>query len=270
MSVNRRHVLRTAAGITVVAAADALAAGCSGAGDHEAGPAATAGTSTPSTSSAGGSTPDAPASGGAGGLPAHLPPEIMQGPGTSNTVALTFHGQGEPPIVRALLREIAAGGASVTVLAVGAWLRAQPELARQVLDGGHELGNHTDNHLAIARLSPQRAFAEINGCAVELKRLTGSIGTWFRPSQTQFSTPTIRAEATKVGYRTVLSYDLDSLDYTNPSGPSVTNTVLARVHPGSIVSMHFGYPSTVAAMPALLDGLRRKGLKAVTMTQLLS
>jgi peptidoglycan/xylan/chitin deacetylase (PgdA/CDA1 family) len=100
--------------------------------------------------------------------------------------------------------------------------------------------------------------------------LTGSIGTWFRPSQTQHSTATIQAQAAKVGYRTCLSYDVDSLDYTDPGPDAIVRNTLSAVGNGSIVSLHFGHPGTVTAMPALLDGLRQRGLRPVTMTEMLS
>jgi peptidoglycan/xylan/chitin deacetylase (PgdA/CDA1 family) len=184
-------------------------------------------------------------------------------------VALTFHGQGEPALVRQLLAELGSGGARGTVLAVGGWLAAQPAMARLILDGGHELGNHTQNHLDIAQMSSGQAFAEIDACAQVLKRLTGSIGLWFRPSQTQHSTPTIRAQARRVGYPTCLSYDLDSLDYTDPGPASVVSATLGAVRNGSIVSLHFGHAGTVTAIPQILDGLRQRGLTAVTMTELI-
>jgi peptidoglycan/xylan/chitin deacetylase (PgdA/CDA1 family) len=199
-----------------------------------------------------------------------LPAEVGTGPRDRPNVALTFHGQGDPKLVDQLLAELASGGARVTVLAVGSWLAAQPDMARRILDGGHELGNHTQNHLAIADMAANQAFTEINTCAQTLKRLTGSIGTWFRPSQTQHATPTIEAQATRVGYPTCLSYDVDSLDYTDPGPAKVVQNTLSAVGNGSIVSLHFGHSGTVTAMPELLDGLRRQGLQPVTMTELMS
>ncbi len=103
-----------------------------------------------------------------------------------------------------------------------------------------------------------------------LKRLTGSIGTWFRPSQTQHATPLIQAQAAKVGYPTCLSYDLDSLDYTDPAPAAVVTTVAKSIGNGSIVSLHFGHATTVAAIPQILDHLRQRGLRPVTMTELMS
>jgi peptidoglycan/xylan/chitin deacetylase (PgdA/CDA1 family) len=226
-------------------------------------PAVLAGCSAPRTVA--GPVPSAPPAPSAAALPA----EIASGPRDAPRVALTFHGQGEPALVRKLLTELASGGARVTVLAVGSWLDAQPALARLVLDGGHELGNHTQNHLAIADLGADRALAEIQGCADRLTRLTGSIGTWFRPSQTQHATPLVESLAARVGYRTCLSYDVDSLDFTDPGPAAIVRNTLRSVRGGSVVSLHFGHAGTVEAMPELLDGLRQRGMTAVTMTELM-
>ena len=257
--MDRRRALRAAA-----AAAGALyVAGCD---SRPGAPALSSAAPSPSVPAAG---PAATASGPPSAT-VPLPAEVLNGPRDRPNVALTFHGQGEPGLVRELLAVLAAQHTSVTVLAVGSWLVAQPALAKQVLDAGHELGNHTQNHAAIATMSADQAYGEIDACAQQLKKLTGSIGTWFRPSQTQYSTPLIRAQATRAGYRTCLSYDLDSLDYKDPGVNVIVNTTLGAVRNGSIVSMHFGHAGTVTALPRVLDGLRQRGLRPVTMTELVS
>jgi peptidoglycan/xylan/chitin deacetylase (PgdA/CDA1 family) len=195
---------------------------------------------------------------------------VVRGPADRPNVALTFHGQGDAGLVRQLLAELDRDGTQVTVLAVGSWLGQQPAMAKLVLDGGHELGNHTQNHGDLTKMPATQTFAEIDTCAQELKRLTGSIGVWFRPSATQYSTATIRAQAARVGYPTCLSYDVDSLDYRDPGPAAIVRTTLQAVRNGSIISLHFGHPGTVAAMSELLDGLRQRGLRPVTMTELVS
>jgi peptidoglycan/xylan/chitin deacetylase (PgdA/CDA1 family) len=196
--------------------------------------------------------------------------EIVHGPRTHPRVALTFHGQGDPAIARAILDEAERGGAHVTVLAVGSWLDEHPDLARRILDGGHDLGNHTLRHLDINALSEAEADAEIRGCAERLRRLTGSIGTWFRPSRTAHASPLVARLARGAGYPHVLSYDVDPLDFTSPGAPAVTRRITGEVRNGSVVSLHFGYADTVAALPAVLEDLNRRGLRAVTTTELLS
>jgi peptidoglycan/xylan/chitin deacetylase (PgdA/CDA1 family) len=183
-------------------------------------------------------------------------------------VALTFHGDGPTALATALLTEAERAGARVTVMAVGRWLGEYPQLARRVLDGGHELGNHTEHHIAIDTLSADAAYAEIEDCAARLAKLTGSRGRWFRPSQAQHATATVRAAAARAGYPTVLSYDLDSLDYTDPGANAVVHNVLSAVRVGDVVSMHLGHRGTVEALPAILDGLHTRGLRAVTAGEL--
>jgi peptidoglycan/xylan/chitin deacetylase (PgdA/CDA1 family) len=202
-------------------------------------------------------------------FPAH-PAQLTHGPRTHPRVALTFHGQGDPATARALLGEAERAGARVTVLAVGTWLDAHPDLARRILDGGHDLGNHTLRHLDINVMSEADAEAEITGCADRLRRLTGSIGTWFRPSRAPRASPLVERLAQRVGYPHVLSYDVDSLDFTSPGAGAITRKVLHEIRNGSVVSLHFGYADTVAALPALLEELNRRGLLAVTTTELFS
>lgn len=197
------------------------------------------------------------------------PAQISHGPRDRSRVALTFHGQGEPSVARALLGEAERHGARVTVLAVGNWLDEHPDLARRILDGGHDLGNHTQRHLDINAMSEDEAAAEITGCAERLRRLTGSIGTWFRPSRATRASPLVETLARRAGYPHVLSYDVDSLDFTSPGAPAVARNILGEVRGGSVVSLHFGYADTVAALPAVLDELDHRGLRAVTTTELI-
>ncbi|MGV9882347.1 polysaccharide deacetylase family protein [Streptomyces sp. NPDC003006] len=199
-----------------------------------------------------------------------LPAQIAHGPRSRPEVALTFHGQGDPATAKALLTEAERAGAKLTVLAVGGWLDAHPGLARRILGGGHDLGNHTLRHLDINDMSEADAYAEITGCADRLRRLTGSIGTWFRPSRARTATPLVERLARRAGYPHVLSYDVDSLDFTSPGAPAITRKIAAEVRAGSVVSLHFGYADTVAALPDILQELERRGLRAVTTTELLT
>ncbi|WP_033331179.1 polysaccharide deacetylase family protein, partial [Streptomyces novaecaesareae] len=196
------------------------------------------------------------------------PVEVVYGPRTGKNVALTFHGSGDPKLATALLEIAEQRGAKLTVMVVGSWLDQQPQMARRILDGGHELGNHTQNHLNISAMTPDQARAEIAQCADRLQRLTGSIGRWFRPSATQYATPMVREQAKAVGYEHVLSFDVDPRDYSDPSAAELQRRVLNSVRGGSVVALHMGHQCTVDALPAILDGLAKAGLKPVTASQL--
>ncbi|MGW5607690.1 polysaccharide deacetylase family protein [Streptomyces sp. NPDC003753] len=259
----RRAALRAGAGL---AAAGALAAACSP-GDtvvHRALPSRATGTPRSATGSRAPVAAPVPRS-----FPG-LPAQITSGPRNRPLVALTFHGQGDPSYAKAILDAAEKAGAKVTVLAVGTWLDAHPEVAGRILEGGHDLGNHTLRHLDINSMSEPQAFAEIKGCAERLRHLTGGIGAWFRPSRAQRATPLVERLARRAGYPHILSYDVDSLDYTSPGAAAVTRKVTDDIRNGSVVSLHFGYPDTVAAVPDILHALKDRGLAAVTTTELLS
>ncbi|WP_328319735.1 polysaccharide deacetylase family protein [Streptomyces sp. NBC_00388] len=262
--ISRRSALRAGAGAAV---AGVFAAGCSG-GAPATAPAPDE--ARPARSPSARARPPAPLHAPAPLAFAGQPVQIGNGPRDRPRVALTFHGQGDPAIAKSVLSEAERAGARITVLAVGTWLDEHPEMARKILDGGHDLGNHTLHHTSISAMGEQEAYAEITGCADRLRRLTGSIGTWFRPSRTQNATPLVQRLAARAGYPHVLSYDTDSLDYTSPGTAAVVRNVTGAVRSGSVVSMHFGYRDTVAALPAILDALDRRGLHAVTTTELLT
>ncbi|MFE2373436.1 polysaccharide deacetylase family protein [Streptomyces sp. NPDC059398] len=263
--ISRRSALRAGAGAAV---AGALAAGCSRGATTAAAPTPTG--AHPARSPSGPARTAAPLHAPAPLAFTGQPVQIANGPRNRKRVALTFHGQGNPAVAKSVLAEAERAGARVTVLAVGTWLDEYPAMARRILDGGHDLGNHTLHHISISAMGEREAYAEITGCADRLRRLTGSIGTWFRPSRTQYATPLVQRLAARAGYPHVLSYDTDSLDYTSPGAASVVHNVTGAVRPGSVVSMHFGYADTVAALPAILDAFDRRGLHAVTTTELLT
>jgi peptidoglycan/xylan/chitin deacetylase (PgdA/CDA1 family) len=112
-------------------------------------------------------------------------------------------------------------------------------------------------------------YAEIQRCRDKLVELTGSPGAFFRQSQGQHATDEELLEAGKAGYSTVLSYDVDSLDWKDP-GPAAIRAAVAKATAGSVVSMHLGHPGTVAALPGVLADVAGRGLTPVTASELLA
>jgi peptidoglycan/xylan/chitin deacetylase (PgdA/CDA1 family) len=292
--VDRRTVLKAGFAVAIAGVAGAGLAGCTS-GPHattavgassadDAGPARAQSPSTPDALAS--STPAAsPVESELATAPAAPPPsaasssdpatpgspavEIVHGPPSSTGVALTFHGAGDVALAARLLAELESVDARATVLAVGQWLDQEPTMAKRILDGGHELGNHTYRHLTMPPLAETVDESEITRCADVLRRLTGSPGRWFRPSGTVHATPAILEAAGRAGYLTSLSYDVDPADYADPGAAAITARVLSAVRAGSIVSLHLGHLGTVQAMPAILDGLRARRLSPVTMSELM-
>jgi peptidoglycan/xylan/chitin deacetylase (PgdA/CDA1 family) len=208
-----------------------------------------------------------------GALPAGIAeaasPDISHGSRSTPHVALTFHGAGEKVMAAKLLGILKSTQTPVTVFAVGAWLKADNSIAKRILDDGHDLGNHTMNHLQSKTLSAAKLDSEISGCANELISLIGNHGKFFRPSGTQYSTALIRKTAIKYGYKKCISYDVDSHDYQDVGKAAVIKNVMSTVKNGSIVSLHFGHQDTIDALPTLLTQLHAKGLTPVTLSTML-
>jgi peptidoglycan/xylan/chitin deacetylase (PgdA/CDA1 family) len=196
-------------------------------------------------------------------------PDIVHGSRSKPNIALTFHGQGDPAIVQKLLAIFKSTSTPISVFAIGTWLRGYPTVAKQMLDAGYDLGNHTMNHYQMKTLGAAQVDSEIAQCAAELKKLTGNHGKWFRPSGTQRSTALIRNTAAKYGYKQCISYDVDSHDYQDVGKKAVLADVAKDIKNGSIMSLHFGHQDTIDAMPTLLENIHAKGFTPVTLTTLL-
>jgi peptidoglycan/xylan/chitin deacetylase (PgdA/CDA1 family) len=202
-------------------------------------------------------------------LASAISPDISHGPRNGKKVALTFHGAGDPTIAKNLLNIFSTTSTHVTVFAVGTFLKSNPEFAKQILDGGHDLGNHTMTHTQMKTISAKLVDQEISECAAILKKLTGNHGSFFRPSGTQYSTSLIRKTAQKYGYKNCISYDLDSHDYQDPGKAAVISNINKGIKGGSIISLHFGHQNTVDALPTVLENIKAKGFTPVTLTELL-
>jgi peptidoglycan/xylan/chitin deacetylase (PgdA/CDA1 family) len=189
-------------------------------------------------------------------------------------VALTFHANGDLALAAGLLEALAARNTVMTAFVVGDWLDTNPTWGRRLVDAGHEVANHTFSHPAFLTLSREAMLDEIVRCRDVLARDTGTAGAFFRPSGTDDGTSVPPAPVLEVagvaGYPIVLGFDVDPLDYDDPGADAVAQRTLDAVHPGAIVSLHFGHPGTVAAIPAILDGLDARGLQPVTASKLLA
>lgn len=248
----------------------ALTSACGGGGDGALGADAqdTVSTGSPATTPATATTATAPTTAPAG--PARF---VVRGPDAPDRVALTFHTDGDLAIADQLLRTLRQRTVVMTSFVVGQWLDANPDWAKRLTDDGHELANHTFTHPTFATLRPDAMADEITRTRDLLVRLTGRPGVAFRPSGTAngIDSPSaaVLAAAGDAGYPTVLGYDVDPLDYQSPTPAVIAQRTLDGVGPGSVVSLHFGYPNTVAALPAILDGLAARGLTPVTVSKLL-
>jgi peptidoglycan/xylan/chitin deacetylase (PgdA/CDA1 family) len=185
-------------------------------------------------------------------------------------VAFTFDDGPSPANTDALLNMLAEQAAQATFFMVGAQVEAQPELARRVVEAGHELGNHTYGHLPPESLSRDQLRDEIERGNMAIERATG---VWPQLARPPWGNDVRRftAIAGGLGLTTVL-WSIDSGDARGYSARWVARFV-RRSRSGDIVLLHDGgddRPATISGVRDGLTELTRRGFRFVTVSQLLS
>ena len=177
-------------------------------------------------------------------------------------VALTFDDGPWPHTTEQILAILTHRQAVATFFVVGRQAQRYPELVRRELAAGMAVGSHSYSHpQSFDRLPVAHIRAEITRGRRTLQPL-GVRPVGFRPPGGAASA-TVLTTAQELGDRTVL-WSVDPADWQ----PGVTShqlvqRVLTAVRPGAIVLLHDGggdRSATVAALPAIIDGLRRLGL----------
>jgi peptidoglycan/xylan/chitin deacetylase (PgdA/CDA1 family) len=175
-------------------------------------------------------------------------------------VALTFD-DGPGPETGALLDILAREKVHATFFLLGRNLPAHPEFVRREAAEGHAIGNHTWSHRDLSRLSAADQASEVTRTATALAEL-GVSTSMVRPPYGAYA-----ASTRALGAALVL-WSVDPLDWRDRDPKIITARVLADARPGGIVLLHDIHPTTVAAMPAIISGLRAKGYTFVTVPEL--
>ena len=188
-------------------------------------------------------------------------------PVTPDAVALTFD-DGPAEHTRAVLETLRRLGAQATFFFIGERAENNPKLVRRARAYGMAVENHSFTHPYSPPFS-ERSRAELEG---EISRGTDAIvsltdvpPTLFRPPGGTYSSLVLEV-ARERGHRVVL-WSVDPEDWkAGTTARQITRRVLRSVRPGSIVLLHdgpAGRAQTVKALPAIVRGIRAKGLRLV-------
>lgn len=193
---------------------------------------------------------------------------LQEGDGSVPEVALTFDDGPDPaygPQVAAILK---AKHAPATFFLVGMRVKQYPQVARLLASDGFELANHTYNHQDLPALKPHEIANELRLCDQDIFQATGQHTHLMRPPGVQYNDKMLGVTKA-LGYVTV-SWTVGAKDYDkDTSADFIKDRVLNRTAPGAIILLHQDTPATVAALPAIVDGLRAQGFQFVTVTQML-
>jgi len=185
-------------------------------------------------------------------------------------VALTFDDGPHPMSRPKILDTLKRFNVHATFFDVGANMERHPSLVIRSVDEGHEIANHTEHHEYLTGLSPAERRREINDADIELYSIASRHLKLLRPPGMRYD-PAVLADARGLGYVTVAyttaAKDADAAD---PAPADViAERTLGRVENGSILLLH-DYPSTAEALPAILETLKKRGYRCVTISEMLA
>ena len=188
------------------------------------------------------------------------------------TIALTFDDGPHPRYTKQILDILEKYGVKATFFFVGQNIEYYPEVARAVVDAGHEIGNHTFSHPSVKGLLPQKIDEEIQSTQEIIFEITGQKPKVFRAPGGIYDGAVLDM-AEKHGLKPVLwSWRQDTKDWSKPSVDYIVNTVVNNLRDGDIILFHdFNVsPSpTPAALEIILPQLIEKGYSFVTVSELM-
>ena len=184
-------------------------------------------------------------------------------------VALSFDAAWGNEDTQRILEILAKHNIHVTFFATGGWVESYPDDVKAILDAGHDLGNHSENHKNMSQLSNDEKEQEIMKVHDKVKNLTGYEMFLFRPPYGDYDNDVIKT-ATKCGYYPI-QWDVDSLDWKDYGVDSIISTVCTNKHlgNGSIILCHNGAKYTADALDTLITNIKGQGYEIVPVSELI-
>ena len=204
------------------------------------------------------------------------PPKTWQAGQFINSVAINYNGTAlnyddgpSPYNTIPILNTLGKYGIKASFYLIGVNVIAWPDIARRIVEEGHEVGNHSRLH------SPYSAAPLAAQIPENQNIIHGATGVYpvsnRAPGLTrgQIILDTCRANGLYEVHTTI-----DSQDWKSPRIPasSIVNNVLGPLHPGSIPLQHDGgnRRPTPDAQEAIIQGAKARGYVFNTVTGLIN
>lgn len=186
-------------------------------------------------------------------------------------VALTFDDGPTAGAVDEILRPLAERGAKATFFVVGEQVQRAPEALRKIVAAGHQVGNHSFSHRVMVLKSPSFVRRELDDTDRAIREAGFAGPIRFRPPN-GYKLVVLPWLLQRTG-RTSVTWDVepDSWRGVREEPARIAEHVAENARPGSIVLLHPWYrkPSR-DAIPAVVDALRARGFRLVTVDELLA
>ena len=197
-------------------------------------------------------------------------PKLYGGKTTEKICALTFDDGPKPGWTEKLLAVLKAADAKATFFLVGKMVVKYPELAKQIHDAGHIVGNHTFTHPQVtqnmATMDEDEVAAEMKATCRAVQDATGVRPKYFRPAGGHVNSLVINTAAAN-GMMSV--FGGPNGDDTNPKKTAEkVEAAVMKVKPGGIIWLHTGSQQTLDCLPRVLANLKADGWTFVTLDDL--
>ncbi|KWX74898.1 polysaccharide deacetylase [Paenibacillus riograndensis] len=198
---------------------------------------------------------------------------IWEVPTTQKVIALTFDDGPDPSETDQILDVLQQYNAKCTFFAIGKRIATYPDVARRVITEGHELANHTYNHVYFKKpVSEQQIQEELELTEKEIIKVSGRHSSLFRPPGGMYD-ETLVDVSNSMGLKPVLwSWHQDTRDWNRPGVYSISSRVIRNARNGDIVLFHdhvHGQSQTREALKIILPELQKQGFRFVTVSELI-
>ena len=192
---------------------------------------------------------------------ATITPAVPAHRATGKVLSLTFDDGPHPDYTPKILDVLAAEDVPATFCTIGTMVEAHPELAQRIVDEGHQLCNHTLDHVEGLESEPRdTVVAQMDGGRDAIIDATGEPPAFYRPPGGSLG-PVIYEQAAE-HEEAVLYWSIDPRDWKKPTPDELVLAVISQLKPGGIILLHDGggtRDATVAALPRIIDEARKQG-----------
>lgn len=181
-------------------------------------------------------------------------------------ISLTFDVAWENSNTDELIEILDEYGAKATFFITGDWCDRYPEDVKKFYDAGHEIANHSDTHPHVLGMNVNDLISDTKSATLKIKDITGSEPTLYRAPYGEYDNSLITT-IEGMGMK-VIQWDVDSIDWEDPTADEITERVVNGVDSGSIVLFHNDLENTSEALTSILEQLKNQGYSFVTVSEL--
>ena len=185
----------------------------------------------------------------------------------NKAVSLTFDAAWGNEDTQELIDILNRYGVKATFFLVGQWVDKYPESVQALYDAGMEIGNHSNEHPHMAKLSKKQIQDEIAACSEKIENVTGERPSLFRCPYGEYNDTVI--EAVNGLDMTAIQWNVDSLDWKGIRADEILSRVKSGVVPGSIILFHNAAEHTPEALADIIEFLLAEGYEIVPVSELL-